>query len=121
MHKLIDYICNEIDDLKHKVEQGGKLNINELQYLDTLAHTKKNLLTGDAMMESGYSNDYSYRRGRDAMGRYVSRDDGGSYRYSRSEAKDRLMNRLKDMSRDMQDDESKEMLHNMIRHAETNY
>ena len=88
MHKLIDYVCSELDTLEHKVNNGSKLTMAETQYMDTLAHARKNLLTGDAMMdggESGYympnrmcgnsygrdSYDDSYRR--DSMGRYSSR------------------------------------------------
>ena len=93
MHKLIDYICDELDELGRKADKNGKLSMQEIQYMDTLAHAKKNLLTGEAMMdadESGrymphsygmYGNDGSYRRGRNSMGRYTSRrgysyDDG---------------------------------------------
>lgn len=109
MHKLIEYICDEMEELERKAEKGGKLSIQEVQYADMLAHLKKNILTSDAMMESDdeYSNDGgSYARGRgrnarrDSMGRYSSEGrsyrmsdggsyrggsyrDGGSYRYSR--------------------------------------
>ena len=95
MHKLIDYICDELKELERKAEKNGTLTMSEIQYMDTLAHAKKNLLTGEAMMdaegESGrymphysYGDGYnggSYRRGRDSMGRYTSRrgysyDDG---------------------------------------------
>lgn len=93
MHKLIDYICDELEELERKAEKNGKLSMQEIQYMDTLAHAKKNLLTGEAMMDAGdsgrymphsygmYGNDGSYRRGRDSMGRYTSRrgysyDDG---------------------------------------------
>lgn len=98
MHKLIDYICDELKELERKAEKNGSLSMSEVQYMDTLAHAKKNLLTGEAMMEAedgesgrysmphyGYGNSYnyggSYRRGRDSMGRYTSRrgysyDDG---------------------------------------------
>jgi hypothetical protein len=98
MHKLIDYICDELKELERKAEKNGSLSMQEIQYMDTLAHAKKNLLTGEAMMEAedgesgrysmphyGYGNSYnyggSYRRGRDSMGRYTSRrgysyDDG---------------------------------------------
>lgn len=83
MHKLMEYICDEIDELERKAE-GGKLSMAEIQYLDTLAHTKKNLLKADEMYEEGeYSMDgMSYARGRrgnvrrDSMGRY-SRDESG--------------------------------------------
>lgn len=95
MHKLIDYICDELKELERKAEKNGSLSMSEVQYMDTLAHAKKNLLTGEAMMEAedGESGRYSmphygsynyggsYRRGRDSMGRYTSRrgysyDDG---------------------------------------------
>ena len=88
MQKLIDYVCSELDTLEHKVNNGSKLTMAETQYMDTLAHARKNLLTGDAMMDGGesgyympnrmYGNSYgrdsyddSYRR--DSMGRYSSR------------------------------------------------
>lgn len=93
MHKLLDYVCSELDVLERKVGNGSKLTMAETQYMDTLAHAKKNLLTGDAMMDGGesgyympnrmYGNSYgdsyrnSYRDGdsyrRDSMGRYASR------------------------------------------------
>jgi len=105
MHKLIQFVCDELEELERKAEKNGSLSMSEIQYMDTLAHAKKNLLTGEAMMEaedgeSGryymphygmYRNSYgmddsynrgdSYRRGRDSMGRYTSRrgysyDDG---------------------------------------------
>ena len=95
MHKLIDYICDELKELERKAEKNGSLSMSEVQYMDTLAHAKKNLLTGEAMMEAedgesgrysmphygGYNYGGSYRRGRDSMGRYTSRrgysyDDG---------------------------------------------
>ena len=63
MHKLIEYVCDELDELEHKAEKDGKLSMAEVQYMDTLAHTKKNLLKADEMMEEGgYSmGDGSYR------------------------------------------------------------
>ena len=78
MHKLMEYVCDELEELERKAEKGGKLSMAEIQYGDTLAHFKKNLLTADAMTgegEYGYSN--ARGRGsnarRDSMGRY-SRD-----------------------------------------------
>ena len=91
MHKLIDFACDELEQLEKKAEKGG-LSMSEIQYADTLAHMKKNLLKGEMLMEeSEYSGDYandgvsyrydgrSYARGRganarrDSMGRYSSR------------------------------------------------
>ena len=91
MHKLIDYVCSELDGLERKAEKSG-LTMSEVQYMDTLAHAKKNLLTGEAMMDRGESGYYmpmygrsygdhdmdgeSYARRRDSMGRYSR---GNSY------------------------------------------
>lgn len=92
MHKLLEYVCDELEELERKADKGGKLSMAEIQYGDTLAHMKKNLLTADAMTgddEEGYSNTgYSYARGRgqnarrDSMGRYsreTIENRGGSY------------------------------------------
>lgn len=89
MKALMDYICDEMSDLERKAEKDGKLSMAEVQYLDTLAHTKKNLLKADEMSEEGYSgrmypryygdgrmdgrsytDGRSYARRRDSMGRY---------------------------------------------------
>ena len=96
MEKLLHYFCSELDDLERKAEKGG-LSMSEVQYADTLAHAKKNLLAGDAMMDGGESgyyipmygtrsygdesmmNNRSYARRRDSMGRYTSRRGGMSY------------------------------------------
>ncbi len=59
MHKLIEYICDELEGLEKKSEKGS-LSMSELQYADTLAHLKKNLLKSEEMMEEfdeGYSSE----------------------------------------------------------------
>lgn len=129
MHKLIDYICDELDELEKKADKG-KLSMTELQYVDLLAHAKKNLLTADAMMEAddAYSNGYSYARDRkrDSMGRYsrgttspYTMNNGGmSYRgYSRGDAKEDLINELRDMERNA-DEDTKHMIRKWIKQAE---
>ena len=82
MHKLIDYICDELETLEAKAGKGEKLTMAEVEYMDTLAHAKKNLLKGEEMMGDDYSHMepiHSYARGRgrgakrDAMGRYSTR------------------------------------------------
>ena len=56
MHKLIEYICDELEELERKADKEGKLSMAEIQYGDTLAHMKKNLLKADEMWEdSEYS------------------------------------------------------------------
>ena len=106
MHeKLMDYICEELEELERKAGKDGKLSMAEIQYGDTLAHFKKSLLTSEAMWEgseyseaggsygsyarggggrgsnrsgrSNYAGAYARGRRRDSMGRYSR--DGGSY------------------------------------------
>lgn len=111
MHKLMEYVCREMEEIERKVGQGQNLTLTETQYLDMLAHIKKDLLTSEAM-EGGESKDSSYRRGRDSMGRYTSRDA------SRDEAKDDIIRRLKEMERNSNSTESRSMLSGLIREAE---
>jgi hypothetical protein len=97
MHKLMSYVCDELEEIERKVGKGQKLSMQELQYADTLAHLKKNLMKteemsgGEGYSGRGYSRRMSYddgsyaaeekyvrpdgsysRRGRDSMGRYSS-------------------------------------------------
>ena len=119
MHKLIEYCCDELEEIERKAGKGQKLSMQELQYADTLAHMKKNLMKADEMSGEGeYSNrgysrrmsygdaSYAYpeenyvrpdgsdsrRRGRDSMGRYSS--EGGSVDEHTKEA---LMKLIKEM------------------------
>lgn len=131
MHKLIEYVCDELDELERKVDKGGKLSASEMQYLDTLAHTKKNLLKADEMWEdSEYSNAMdgrdgdgssyryyprrmSYARGRgrnarrDAMGRY-SREGGYSY------GAEDMVQELRDLMEDAPDDRTRSEIQKLV-------
>ena len=138
MHKLIDYICDEMEELERKAEKGGKLSMQEVQYADTLAHLKKNILTSDAMMEAEdeYSNDdgrsyagtgSSYARGgrgrgryarRDSMGRYSSRQDGYYNGYSREGAKEDLRMELQELERNAKDEETRHMIDKWMKQLE---
>ena len=70
MHKLIEYICDELEELERKADKEGKLSMAEVQYGDMLAHFKKNLLKSEEMLEES---DYSMAGG----------GSGNRYRYSR--------------------------------------
>ena len=84
MNELIEYCCDELDELKSKIKKGGKLSMAETEYMDTLAHAKKNLMKGEEMSEEGYSGMmYPRYYGDDRM-------DGRSYRDERSYADDRM-------------------------------
>ena len=95
MHKLIDYVCDELEELEKKADKG-KLSMSEIEYADKLAHLKKNILRADELMDEGYSGDssrmypysmdggMSYARGRanrDSRGRYTPNNYS---RYSRN-------------------------------------
>lgn len=79
MHKLIDFVCDELEDIESKASKG-ELSISDVQYADTLAHLKKNLLKSEEMMEEfdeGYSSEMRPIDGTMRGGSYR----GGSYRY----------------------------------------
>ena len=83
MHKLIEYLCDELEQLERKVDKEGKLSIAEAQYGDMLAHFRKNLLKAEEneysmAMESGYSRRGSYARGGSYAGNGGSYADGNS-------------------------------------------
>ena len=64
MHKLINFVCDELEDIEQKASKG-ELSISDVQYADTLAHLKKNLLKSEEMMEEfdeGYSSERGYSR-----------------------------------------------------------
>ena len=144
MDKLLNYICDELDELERKAEKNSKLSQTEIQYGDMLAHFKKNLLTADAMMGADDGGSYARGRGgnakRDSMGRYSSRGysydgsydnmnrydrgsyDDMSYRDGRSydgysRDKNHLMSELRNMERTA-DDNSKQLIHKWIKQLE---
>jgi hypothetical protein len=116
MDKLIDYICDELAEYEKKAEKG-KLSMAEMQYVDLLAHTKKNLLKGDEMMDGeSYAYEYSRERGGNrgnrymyARGRNARRDSRGRYssegRYM-MDAGD-MVDQLRDMMEDAPDERTK--------------
>lgn len=135
MDKLMEYICDELEELEKKAGKEGKLSMAEVEYLDKLIHIKKNILKSEALWEeseysedSGRNRNYmiggSYARGRgsntkrDSMGRYSSR--GGSYEngYSRADAKEELAMQLKDLEYNAPDDETKRMIGKWMRQLE---
>ena len=90
MHKICEYIDDELMELEQKVEKGGKLSAGEIEYGDKLAHFKKSLLTNEAM-EGNSEEGRSYARGRGGRNRsYRSYDNSyDSYDGDMSEARGR--------------------------------
>lgn len=119
MHKLMEYVCDEMKELERKAEKDGKLSMAEMQYLDTLAHTKKNLLKADEMSEEGYSGMmYPRYYGDDRMdGR--SYRDGRSYNDDRSYARGRKRDSMGRYSRgySMANEDMVEELHELMEKA----
>ena len=122
MHKLYEYVCDELKDLERKAERGD-MSMQDIQYADTLAHLKKNLMKADEMMQedgeysmmyypmTSYAEDRRMYRGRsyaprrDAMGRY-------SRRYSM--ANDETINELHEVMNDTQDEGIKSEIKRLI-------
>ncbi len=114
MHKLIDFICDEIDEIERKADKG-KLSMAEIQYLDTLAHTKKNLLKAEEMSGGeGYSGRYygnrSYADGRtyvDGHSYARRRDSMGRYSRGYSMATEDMSKELRELMKDAPDDRTR--------------
>lgn len=89
MHKLVEYICDDLEELERKVERGGNLSMSEIQYMDLLARTKKNLLKSEEMGDYGMesfpydSRIYSMARNGRGRGSNASRDSRGRYSSNR--------------------------------------
>lgn len=50
--KLYGFIDKEMNDLGNRVVANGKLSMQEVQYVDLLAHLEKSLLTSEAMKKA---------------------------------------------------------------------
>ena len=133
MDKLINFICDELDELESKADKDGKLSMAEMQYVDLLAHTKKNLMKAEMMDEEGYSNrgysrrgysrgnyrfggDGSYARGR---GRNAKRDSMGRYSTEYSMATEDMVDELRDMMMDAPDEHTKKEFQKFISKIES--
>ena len=114
MDKLIDHICDELEELEHKADKG-KLSMAEMQYVDMLAHAKKNLLKGDEMMDGESYADgrmpiyYRARDGRDGMSnaRDRRRDSRGRYSSGRYAMANDMVDELRDMMNDAPDERTR--------------
>lgn len=91
-----EMLCDELE----KIAQKGELTAGTLDVVDKITHSIKSIETIEAMedYEDGHSEAYydgryypryTYRRGRDDMGRYTSRG-----RYSRAEAHEEIVKEL---------------------------
>lgn len=138
MHRLMEYVCDELDELERKAEKDGKLSMAEIEYADKLAHIKKSLLTADELWEdSEYSNATDGRGGRIMRGGSYRYDDGRSYarqgraqnarrdstgRYSReggySYGAEDMVQELRDLMQEAPDDRTRQEFERFIRKIE---
>lgn len=128
MHKLMEYLCNELEDLERKAEKG-KLSMTEIEFADKLLNMKKNLLKAEEMYEdSEYSaamDGRSYARGgmRGGYTRRGSRRGGanqyGSYSmeggYSRNAD---MVQELREMMQDAPDEKTRQEFSRFISRME---
>lgn len=125
MHKLMEYVCNELEEYERKAG-SGKLSMQDIEYIDKLAHIKKSLLSADEMWEeSEYSmaGDGSYARGGNRGGGRSNR--GGSYEgsyasYARGRGRNARRDSMGRYSREgysMAEDDFKDELQDLMQSA----
>lgn len=121
MHKLYEYLCDELKTIERKVENGQDLSSNELEYANKLTEMKKNILKIE-MLEG--ESDYSYARrgygnmmhgGSHARGRRGGANQYGSYDYSESED---FMESLHDLMNKAPDDHKRHKIQRLINEME---
>lgn len=126
MHKLIDYVCDQLEELERKADKGN-LSMSEIQYADTLAHLKKDLMQTEEMSDEGYSMGYgrSYRDGMYdggsyARGRNARRDSMGRYsRRGYSMADEEMMSELHELMNDAPDEKTRQEFQKFIKKIES--
>lgn len=111
MDKIIEFICDELEELEQKVKKEGKLSAGDIELGKKLSEWKKDILKGEMLYEeSEYSNAEhgSFARNgrgrspvtRDRYGRY-SGDNGYSRNYSMGDhSYDGIMDHLEKMVRE---------------------
>lgn len=77
MHKLMEYICDELEELDRKAGKEGKLSMAEVEYADKLAHIKKSILTSDELWDDS---EYNMAGGESGQPRTSYRRGGSSRR-----------------------------------------
>ena len=136
MHKLYEFICDELKELEKKADNG--LSMSEIQLMDTLLHAKKNLLKAEEMEEEseysgamrdgimyrdgmrGGSYRGSYARNGRGRGRNARRDSMGRYSsegYSR--AADDVVERMRDLMQDAPDEQTRQEIQRLVSRMES--
>lgn len=148
MHKLIEYVCEELESLEKKAAKGS-MSAAEIEYADKLASLKKNLLKGDMLYDevmedgeysgamrpmsdmSGIYRGGSYNRNRDdgmsyargdgrGRGRNAKRDSMGRYSSERGYSRDgqEMADQLRDLMEDAPDESVRRDIERLLRKVE---
>lgn len=130
MHKLIEYVCEELEGLEKKAAKGS-MTMSEIEYASKLADLKKNLLKGeklyDEVMEDGeysermmYDGGNSYARG-GGRGRNARRDSMGRYSSERgySRSADDMVEKLRNLAEDAPDEQARRDIEKLVRKMES--
>ena len=134
MHKLCDYLTDELKEMEDKVARGGKLSRTEIEDGKNIAKFKMALLTNDAMeRDGGESEMYPYMGGyrsytgggnnermsdRRGMSNTQRRDSRGRYSgddYSREDARDDFIADLREVVMNAPDEHMKKRGNAFIR------
>ena len=119
LEELKEVFCNELEEIASKKEMSA----GDLETVHKLTDTIKNIdkicmfeescgysATGDWEMEGRGTYGHSYAPARDSRGRYTGRTP----RYSRSSAKEHMIDRLEEMLDDADGEKERNAIHRCI-------
>ena len=105
IYKMVDILKDSATiEAMHRAEQEGYSRGRSMDYASEMYPMR-----WDGSHDGHYSEDGSYRRGRDAMGRYTSRDGGYS-----GHTKEQMVNSIKMMMRDAGSEQEKSNLRRLL-------
>lgn len=133
LEDLKNMLCEELEEIARKPEMSAgdletvhKLtdtikNIDKIQMFDEGEYSQTGDWEAELRGNYGRGNSYAGTRRRDSMGRY-SRDGGTSYargpRYSRTDAKEHMINQLEAMMDDADSEKEREAIRRCIAQME---
>ena len=121
VYKMIDIIkdITTIEAMQRAEQEGYSRDYSYNYYNDSYDNYSNARRGRDGDSDGRYSEANSYRRGRDAMGRYTSRDDGSSYRDGYSgHTKEQMVEKLEHMMREARDEQERENYRRAIEQLE---
>lgn len=123
MHKLMDYVCDELNEIERKADKG-KLSMAEIEYADKLAHMKKNLLkademTGEGEFSYGYENSYRMHPDMGSYARNRKRDSMGRYSRNGYSRDSEMISELRELMEDAPDERTRQEFQRFITKIES--